>query len=62
MRKSKNVFIIVLTFVLVCVIGYALFSNQLTINGTVSAKGEFEFTATCEPVYQVKHLKTWKKL
>lgn len=50
MKKVKNKIIIIgLAFLLVCVVGYALFSENINISGTASAKGDFEFTATCQP-------------
>ncbi len=48
MNKKKKVIIGVVLFVLAVAVGYALFSDTLTINGTATAKGEFELTYLCE--------------
>ena len=42
MNKKKGIIIGVLAIALVMVVGYALFSDTLTINGTATAKGEFD--------------------
>ena len=48
--KKKNMIIIgVIALILVITIGYALFSDTLTINGTATAKGDFNMTMTCQP-------------
>ena len=49
MRKSinKTTVIIVLAFFLVLSVGYALFSDTITIEGTATAQGNFNITATC---------------
>lgn len=49
MKKNKMIIIIALTFILICSVGYAIFSENINISGTASAKGDFEFTATCQP-------------
>lgn len=47
--KKKNVIIIgVVALILVLAVGYALFSDTLTINGTASAKGDFSLSYTCD--------------
>ena len=46
MNKSNKVLLGVLSFVVVCVVGYALFSETITVTGTATAKGNFEITAT----------------
>ena len=48
MNKKKGIIIGVVLFVLAVAVGYALFSDTLTINGTATAKGEFELTYLCE--------------
>lgn len=47
MKKQNIIIIGVVAFVLAVAIGYALFSETLTINGTATAKGQFdvEFTS-----------------
>ncbi len=42
MNKKKGIIIGVVLFVLAVVVGYALFSDTLTINGTATAKGKFD--------------------
>ncbi len=48
MNKKKGIIIGVLAVALVMVVGYALFSDTLTINGTATAKGEFALSVTCD--------------
>ena len=48
--KKKNMIIIgVIALILVVAVGYALFSDTLTINGSATAKGDFSITTTCTP-------------
>ncbi len=47
MDKKKNKILIgCLTLLLVMAVGYALFSENITINGTATAKGDFELTTS----------------
>ena len=46
MNKSNKVLLGVLSFVVVCVVGYALFSETITVTGTATAKGNFEITTS----------------
>lgn len=50
MKKQNIVIIGVIAFVLAVAVGYALFSETLTVNGTATAKGDFdvEFTKVGE--------------
>ena len=48
MNKKKGIIIGAVLFILAVAVGYALFSDTLTINGTATAKGEFELTYLCE--------------
>ena len=49
MDKTRNkIFVGCLAQLLVMVAGYALFSQNLTINGTAKAQGDFSVTATCQ--------------
>ena len=49
MDKRKNKILVgCLALLLVMVAGYALFSQNLTINGTAKAQGDFSVTATCQ--------------
>lgn len=50
--KKQNIAIIgVVAFILAVAVGYALFSETLTVNGTATAKGDFdvEFTSVGNP-------------
>ena len=55
-RKNK-LLIGCLTLLLVLSVGYALFSETITINGTATAKGSFDITTTCTPGYSDELLK-----
>ena len=49
MDKTRNkIFAGCLALLLVMVAGYALFSQNLTINGTAKAQGDFSVTPTCQ--------------
>ncbi len=48
MNKKKGIIIGVLAVALVMVVGYALFSDTLTINGTATAQGDFAFEITTQ--------------
>lgn len=48
MNKKRNIIIVVVVLLLVISVGYALFSNTLTINGTATAKGDFSISTSCE--------------
>ena len=48
MNKKKGIIIGVVLFVLAVAVGYALFSDTLTINGTATAQGNFDLTYSCE--------------
>lgn len=48
MTKSNRVLIIVLTFMVTCLIGYALFSENITVTGTATAQGNLSFTGSCQ--------------
>ena len=49
MDKRKNKILIgCLALLLVMTVGYALFSENITINGTATAKGDFNLSYTCE--------------
>ena len=55
MDKTRNkIFVGCLALLLVMVAGYALFSQNLTINGTAKAQGDFSVTATCQPGMDAK--------
>ena len=47
MNKKKKVIIGVLAVILVAAVGYAIFSDTLTINGTATAQGNFDLTYEC---------------
>ena len=48
MNKKKKVIIGVLALALVMVVGYAILSDTLTINGTATAQGDFAFEITTQ--------------
>jgi NADPH:quinone reductase-like Zn-dependent oxidoreductase len=53
MNKKKKVIIGVLAVILVAAVGYAIFSDTLTIKGTATAQGNFNLTYSCEVVGDV---------
>ena len=50
MNKSNKILIGVLSFVVVCVVGYALFSDNITVTGTATAQGQFMIVPSCEVI------------
>ncbi len=48
MNKRNKVLLGCLTLLLVLSVGYALFSETITINGTATAKGNFDIETTCQ--------------
>ena len=48
MNKSNKILLGVLSFVVVCVVGYALFSEKITVTGTATASGNFDINYTCQ--------------
>ena len=47
MNKSNKILLGVLSFIVVCVVGYALFSETITVTGTATASGDFAFEKKC---------------
>lgn len=47
MNRRNKILVGVLAFVVVCVVGYALFSETIIVSGTATASGDFNMTATC---------------
>ena len=47
-EKKSKILIGCLSLLLVMTVGYALFSETITINGTATAKGDFDISFTCE--------------
>ena len=47
LSKNNKILIGCLALLLVMSVGYALFSDTITINGSATAKGEFKLTTTC---------------
>ena len=47
MNKSNKILLGLFAFVLVCVIGYALFSDNISITGSATASGDWSITASC---------------
>lgn len=50
MNKKNKILIGCLALLLVLSVGYALFSETVTINGTATAKGDFDITYTCSVI------------
>ena len=48
LSKNNKILIGCLALLLVMSVGYALFSDTITINGSATAKGDFELTTTCD--------------
>ena len=48
MNKKNKILVGCLALLLVLSVGYALFSETITINGTATAKGSFDITPTCQ--------------
>ena len=47
MNKNNKLLIGMLTFVVVCVVGYALFSENITVTGSATASGDWGIAASC---------------
>ena len=47
MNKKNKILVGCLALLLVLSVGYALFSETITINGTATAKGNFDIVGTC---------------
>lgn len=47
MNKSNKVLLGLLAFVVVCVVGYALFSEDISVTGSATASGDWSITASC---------------
>lgn len=47
MNTSNKILVTVLAFVLVCITGYAIFSEKIEVNGTATATGTFNIEGTC---------------
>ena len=47
MNKKNKMLLVVLSFVVVCAIGYALFSENITVTGTATASGNFSLKLSC---------------
>ena len=57
MNKSNKILLGILSFIVVCVMGYALFSENITVTGTATAKGSFDVSVSCTKGF-VSELKT----
>ena len=44
MNKNNKLLIGMLTFVVVCVVGYALFSENITVTGSATASGDWSIS------------------
>ncbi len=47
MNKNNKLLIGMLAFVVACVVGYALFSENITVTGSATASGDWGITASC---------------
>ena len=47
-NKKNKLLVGCLALLLALSVGYALFSENITINGTATAKGSFDISSTCE--------------
>ena len=47
MNKGNKILLGILTFVVACVVGYALFSEDIIISGSATASGEWDIDVTC---------------
>lgn len=47
MKNGNKILLGIFTFVLVCVIGYALFSDTISITGSATTSGDWSITASC---------------
>lgn len=48
LSKNNKILVGCLALLLAMSVGYALFSDTITVNGTATAKGNFDVTATCQ--------------
>ncbi len=48
-NKQKGIIIGILALAVTMMVGYAIFSETIKINGTATAKGGFDITVTCAP-------------
>lgn len=47
MKKGNKILLALLSFVVVCVVGYALFGESITVTGTAKAEGTFDIGVSC---------------
>ena len=47
MNSGNKLLLGILAFVVACVVGYALFSESITITGSASAKGDWDIDVSC---------------
>lgn len=47
MNKGNKILLAILSFVVVCVVGYALFGENITVTGTAKAEGTFDIGVSC---------------
>lgn len=48
MNRGNKILVGILAFVLVCVVGYALFSDNIRVTGSATASGDWGIAATCQ--------------
>ena len=56
MNNKNKILVGCLALLLVLSVGYALFSETITINGTATAKGDFDISYTCNVITEETHL------
>lgn len=61
MNKNNKLLIGMLTFVVVCVVGYALFSENITVTGSATASGDWSITASCSDTIPAEVLSDYGK-
>lgn len=59
MNKSNKILLGVLAFVVACVMGYALFSENITVTGTASTSGNWKIATTCETGISASVVSGW---
>ena len=61
MNKGNKILLGALTFVVVCVVGYALFSESITITGSVTTSGDWQIKTTCTEGASTEAMNAWQQ-
>ena len=61
MNKGNKLLLGMLTFVVVCVVGYALFNENINVTGSVTASGDWSITASCSDTIPAEVLSDYGK-